>query len=88
MASASGSFRAWLEVSGELADGTVVHRYTLDQYITGDKPYFRALIGRYANRIANGAFTSSRLTTSLGAAWFAAQVCGAMVKTWPPGAMK
>jgi galactose mutarotase-like enzyme len=29
MASASKSFRTKAEVSGELADGTVVHRYTL-----------------------------------------------------------
>jgi hypothetical protein len=29
MASASGSYRTEVEVFGELADGTAVHRYTL-----------------------------------------------------------
>jgi aldose 1-epimerase len=84
------------EPFGELADGTVVHRHTLDNgrglvvrvltyggilqsiefpdrdgrpanvalgfadldtYVRDNRPYFGALIGRYANRIAGGRFT-------------------------------
>jgi aldose 1-epimerase len=30
---------------------------SLDDYVTGNRPYLGALIGRYANRIAGGAFT-------------------------------
>jgi aldose 1-epimerase len=84
------------EPFGELADGTVVHRHTLDSgrglvvrvltyggilqsievpgrdgrpvnvalgfadldsYVRDNSPYFGALIGRYANRIAGGRFT-------------------------------
>jgi aldose 1-epimerase len=104
MAGASGSFRTDVEVFGELADGTVVHRYrlanhrgmavrlltygaivqslevpdrhgqpanvvlgfaTLDAYVRDNRPYFGAVVGRYANRIANGTFTLDSATYRL-----------------------
>ena len=96
MASASAAFQTHMELFGELADGTVVHRHLLandhgmavriltyggivqtievpdrhgrqanvalgftglDAYVEDNRPYFGALIGRYANRIARGTFT-------------------------------
>jgi aldose 1-epimerase len=104
MGSASGSFRTDVEVFGELADGTVVHRYrltndrgmavwvltygavvqsievpdrhrqpanivlgfaSLDAYVRDNRPYFGAVVGRYANRIANGTFTLDTTTYQL-----------------------
>jgi aldose 1-epimerase len=41
--------------SGNVAD-VVLGFDTLDEYVTGNKGYFGALIGRYANRIAGGKF--------------------------------
>jgi aldose 1-epimerase len=38
---------------------------TLDDYLTKNKPYFGALIGRYANRIAGGKFTLDGKTYSI-----------------------
>jgi trehalose utilization protein/galactose mutarotase-like enzyme len=39
---------------------------TLDDFIkTGNKPYFGAVLGRYANRIANGRFTLDGITYQL-----------------------
>jgi aldose 1-epimerase len=38
---------------------------TLDDYVTSNSPFFGALIGRYANRIANGTFTLDGVTYHL-----------------------
>ena len=38
---------------------------SLDGYLTGNKPFFGALIGRYANRIAQGKFTLDAQTYSI-----------------------
>jgi galactose mutarotase-like enzyme len=38
---------------------------TLDDYVTSNSPFFSALIGRYANRIANGTFTLDGVTYHL-----------------------
>ena len=104
MADASGSFRTDIEVFGELADGTVVHRYSLannrgmavrvltygaivqsmevpdrhgqpanvvlgfatpDDYVRDNRPYFGAVVGRHANRIANGTFALDGTTYRL-----------------------
>lgn len=47
-------------------DDIILGYPTLEDYIrTGNKPYFGALIGRYANRIANGRFTLDGITYQL-----------------------
>ena len=38
---------------------------TLNDYVTSNSPFFGALIGRYANRIANGTFTLAGVTYHL-----------------------
>src|SRR5690606_4478635 len=48
---------------GNLAD-VVLGFDTLEPYL-GEHPYFGALIGRYANRIAEGKFTLDNLTYDL-----------------------
>jgi aldose 1-epimerase len=96
MGAAADGCTVGVEEVGALADGTVLHRFTLangrgmtvrvlsyggiveslevpdrdgrpanvalglatpDGYVRGNRPYFGALIGRYANRIAEGTFT-------------------------------
>jgi aldose 1-epimerase len=103
VADAAGRFRTRDEELGALADGTVVHRWTLagdrmtvrvltyggivqsievpdrdgrqanvalgfatlDAYVADNRPYFGAVIGRYANRIAGGRFTLDGRTHQL-----------------------
>nr|WP_223830088.1 aldose epimerase family protein [Paenibacillus arenilitoris] len=49
-----------------IMEDVVLGYATLEEYMkTGNKPYFGALIGRYANRIANGRFTLDGVTYRL-----------------------
>ncbi len=49
---------------GRLADVTLGFD-TLEQYVTGNDPYLGVVAGRYANRIAGGAFTLDGVTYQL-----------------------
>lgn len=51
--------------NGKLEDVILGYPLLEDYIKTGNKPYFGALIGRYANRIANGRFTLNGVTYPL-----------------------
>jgi len=50
--------------NGELTDVVVGFDHVVD-YKKATEPYYGAIIGRYANRIANGKFTLDGITYSL-----------------------